>query len=142
MSIPTPRVTSKPVEERVMRRDYIPAGEELTKAEQNYRFDADVRDIRPQFVPDDETVPTQPVGDPDKQLEEAGRLVKERSKREARAEASGKAQVERINRLAGLNVGETIALFESVSPHERQLWLEAERSTRRRKTVLGHFGVS
>jgi hypothetical protein len=78
-----------------------------------------------------------PLNSAEAQVAEAMRVAKERNRQESQAE-SIVPYIEKVDSFS--NVREAVEYISQVSQHERDLLLRAEKLSKNRKTLLGHFG--
>lgn len=74
----------------------------------------------------------------DKAAAEAMAAAKTANRKLAKQESRGMA--ERIAVMDGHNVNTAVQMLQEVSQHERELYLTAEKLSKKRSTILGHFG--
>ena len=89
--------------------------------------------VVPQFVPS-EKYEAQPIGDANSQVDEAMRLAKERN---AQPEVG---LAERIARMDAMTVNQAIVFMDGLSQHEKERYLEVEKRSKGRTSILGRYG--
>lgn len=101
-------------------------------------FSRDIGEIEPAFIPS-KKYKAHPLGSADAQATEAMRIAKERNKKlQIQEESTGMS--ERIMKMDNLTVPRAIEFLDSLSQAEREKYLNAEKLSKNRRTILASYG--
>lgn len=101
-------------------------------------FARDIGEVEPAFVPP-EGYEAQPLGSAEAQVEEAMRIAKERNAELAKKEAET-GMMERVHKMDSLTVPRAVEFLDSLPQAEREKYLNAEKLSKNRTTILASYG--